>query len=494
MRRPLSITLLSHRPILNEDDLWVLENEGHAQRLNGTLRIKKRMTCSPDIFKKDGTILSPLDITTDIPLTTALSPQADESWVILPLMFHSQETYEYLGLNPTQAARLWDFWNSLEPRYRSHDSEEYCFLWHAEEYIRRQAGNPAGRLDNWYGTLQEWGIREDLIESILDPAYAHVRESAKDTVLGVIHDAWTLLLSIREVSDQRDVRRRSLQQAPGVSVETLPGTWAAINDGLRDESALTRETAPGNIVLYRGDLLSNLLSGHRGQPSFVPVRTLDSTSAARISRAQHFETNLVLNTANHFALYNNNICAPADFTSLVPAWHFMPQLEIAKQYARYANRKVPDGVPVVVRFEFPRALFEEKIPPIHYTFSSWESDIWKRFVWHKRNQDFIPRDLKVVIPYSTQLLIGPLTRAHDDTTLYMDSWESIDHRHVYTLGAEGENAGGGDAVSGLEVGIQYVFPMEFAGEPTRLMEEIFAQRKNNFQVCRLRSTGTRSSQ
>ena len=492
--------------ILNGDDLSVLESQGHAQRLNGTLRIKKRLTYSPEILKDDGTILLPPNFAANIPTTTALSPQADDSWITLPLMFHSQETYEHIGFNATQSARFWDFWHSLDPEYRAHDGEEYCFLWHTEEYVRRQVDDPATRLDDWYGTLQKWGIREDLINSILDPAFTQVRltQSAKDILFAVIHDVYTFLLSVRSVSDQRDARRKSMavsEVSVPPTIEALEGTWASIADGICDESVLNHSAAPDNIVLYRGDILSNLLTSYmHNKPSFLPVCALgthhgsngsgDGDSTPRLPDKQLVETNLILNTNNQSALYNNNICAPADFTSMVPAWHFTPQLSIAKQFAEYTAKKVPASVPVIVRFELPRALFEGKQPAIHHTFSSWQSDTWKRFVWHKRNQDFVPKDLKAEISYSTQLLIGPITRAHDEDVRGMKGWEDIDQRHVYKVGEKYERGEGGEDSDGFEVGVQYVFPMSFAGDRTDLMEEIYARCRNNFRVCRLRDADT----
>ena len=477
--------------ILNEDDLSVLESQGHAQRLNGTLRIKKRMTYSPELLKDDGTILLPPNFAAGIPLTTALSSQADDSWVTLPLIFHSQETYEHIGFNATQSARFWDFWHSLDPEYRAHDGEEYCFLWHAEEFVRRQVDDPATRQDDWYGTLQNWGIRGDLISSILDPAFTQVRltQSVKDILFAVMHDAYTLLLSVRSVSDQRDARRKSMSVSASSilsAIEALQGTWASIADAVRDESVLNHSAAPGNIILFRGDLLSNLLTSYmHNKASFVPVWAFDSDSAPNIRNIQHVKTNLILNTNNQSALYNNNICAPADFTSLEVAWHFTPQLEVAKQYARYAHTKVPTSAPVIVRFEFPKALFEGKQPAIHYSFSNWQSDTWKRFVWHKRNQDFLPKDLKAEIPYSTQLLIGPIARAHDDDVKGTKSWENIDHRHVYKVGEKYERGEDREDGDGFEVGVQYVFPMSFAGDRTELMEEIYVRCRSNFRVCRL---------
>jgi len=69
----------------------------------------------------------------------------------------------------------------------------------------------------------------------------------------------------------------------------------------------------------------------------------------------------------------------------------------------------------------------------------------------------------------------------------MSSWEEIDQRHVYKVGAE-HDAGEGcnNDESGFEAGIQYVMPMESCDEPTQLMEQIYTQCKDNFTVCRLR--------
>lgn len=94
-------------------------------------------------------------------------------------------------------------------------------------------------------------------------------------------------------------------------------------------------------------------------------------------------------------------------------------------------------------------------------------------------------DLTAKIPYSTQLLVDPITRADNDDIRGMASWERIDHRHVYTVGEKYESGVGGEDSDGFEVGVQLVLPMSFAGDSTELMEEIYAQCKDIFQVCQL---------
>jgi len=90
------------------------------------------------------------------------------------------------------------------------DGEEYSFLWQAEHHIRNQGSNPATLLDNWRDTLTDWGIKESLINSILDPAFNQVRltQTAKETLLETMRDAYRFLLC---VSDQRDSQRKSVR-------------------------------------------------------------------------------------------------------------------------------------------------------------------------------------------------------------------------------------------------------------------------------------------
>jgi len=494
--------------VLNNDDLAETIRQGDAQRAGGSLRIKRKRTRSPRASEDDGSEMVVVGYQRDdTPMRH--SPQPDNTWIEIPLKLHSLETYIFIGFDNVKAATLWEFWDTLQPRYRNHDGSEHSFLWYAEQLIHDQVDNPASTQDDWRGTLHQWGIRPDLIDDILDEAFTQVRltQSLKDIVLETFHDAYNFLLCVRSVSDQRDSQRKSVRSSRGgrgdgwrrvqrtstgnvpTWFENLQGTWASLDSGVQDERILTYEAAPGTTVLYRGTLLSNLQrSGNQGLPAFKPVWPLRDNSEPRFTAAD-FETELVLNTANETALSNNR-SAPADFTNGVNAWYFTPQLEVAKQHARYANKRLGACDPVIVRFDIPNALFERKLPPIQYVFRDWESEIWKEFVWNRRQQGSLPKHLRAEIPYDTQLLIGPISRSHDDVIRGMASWQSIDHRHIYKLGEGHELGEGADDGHGFEVGIQYVFPMIINDDATPLMQNIFAQCKNSSKVCALSRADT----
>ena len=151
----------SPHSILNSDDLSVLERQGNAQRLDGTVRIRKWLTYSTR------------------PTASPSSYDEDNVWITLPISLHSRETYEFLGLNSVKAAMLWDRWNNLEPQFKNLDDggggwrvPEHSFLWYAVQHICEQAErhDPESRLDDWYGTMREWGVKEDLIERIWIPS------------------------------------------------------------------------------------------------------------------------------------------------------------------------------------------------------------------------------------------------------------------------------------------------------------------------------------
>ena len=205
----------SPRSIFNPDDLSVLESQGTAHRLNGTVRIRKWLLQSTR-------------------LTTSPSPHDEDNvWRTLPMKLHSRETYEYLGLNPTIAAMLWDSWNNLEPQFKNLDERgserwevpERSFLWYAVQHISNQAErhDPASLLDNWHGTMREWGVKEDLIERIMDPEFTQMRlmGDAKSHVIETMQGAYHLLGVVRCVSDDRDARRKAIGIS-GSSAGNLP--------------------------------------------------------------------------------------------------------------------------------------------------------------------------------------------------------------------------------------------------------------------------------
>ena len=59
--------------------------------------------------------------------------------------------------------------------------------------------------------MREWGVKEDLIESIMDPEFTEMRlmGSAKSPVIETMQDGYRLLGVVRYVSDQRDEQRRA---------------------------------------------------------------------------------------------------------------------------------------------------------------------------------------------------------------------------------------------------------------------------------------------
>ena len=90
---------------------------------------------------------------------------------------------------------------------------EHSFLWYAVQHICEQADkhDPESRLDDWHGTMRGWGVKEDLIERIMDPEVTQMRlmGSAKSHMIETMQDGYRLLGAVRYVSDQRDEYRRA---------------------------------------------------------------------------------------------------------------------------------------------------------------------------------------------------------------------------------------------------------------------------------------------
>ena len=115
---------------------------------------------------------------------------------------------------------LWDSWSNLKPQLKIlHDRSdagvvpEHSFLGHAMQHIRVRAGrhDPGGLRDDWFGTMRRWGVKEDLIERIMDTQFKQVRltGTAGSRVLETFQDAFNLLFVVRMVSEQRGKQRRA---------------------------------------------------------------------------------------------------------------------------------------------------------------------------------------------------------------------------------------------------------------------------------------------
>jgi len=193
---------LTSRSIFNPDDLSVLESQGTAQRLNSTVRLRKWLIHFTRLT------------------ATLSSDDEDNVWCTLPISLHSRETYEYVGLNPTKSAMLWDSWNNLEPQFKPLDDcsdggwvPERSILWYTMQHIHHRADkhDPATTLDDWHNTMRRWGVKEDLIERIMDPRFKQVRltGTAGSHVLETMKDSYKLLQVVRMVSEQRSKQRKA---------------------------------------------------------------------------------------------------------------------------------------------------------------------------------------------------------------------------------------------------------------------------------------------
>ncbi len=129
---------------------------------------------------------------------------------------------------------LWDHWNSLEPQSKNLDDggggwrvPEHSFLWYAVQHISDQAEkhDPESRLDDWHGAMRKWGVKEDLIERIMDPEFTQMRlmGSARSDIVETMQDAYRFLRVVRDVSDQRDEQRKAIRVS-GESEGNIPAS------------------------------------------------------------------------------------------------------------------------------------------------------------------------------------------------------------------------------------------------------------------------------
>lgn len=138
----------------------------------------------------------------------------------IPMILHSRETLERIGLRSEAATRTWDAWMSSSPEVRDYNG----FLNFATTRIRYHPGNAFSLNSDkeWRSVLHAYGCSDKMIQLIMNPEFTDIRhcESAKQWVLITFTLRFRTLQSLASNSRKRadQHRRRHSEEPPGPDV------------------------------------------------------------------------------------------------------------------------------------------------------------------------------------------------------------------------------------------------------------------------------------
>lgn len=280
---------------------------------------------------------------------TAIS-RASYSWfspasndiVEIPEVFISQETLEFLGLQPEVAQAIFESWHALQqtPEELGYGED---IITSAEYYVKRMADiEDAWRFSrDSREALFIMGVNNNLIDAILDSDFDDIRatKSACEWVIDTFRTSWEFLEGLGgRIRRKKDEVGRVATPSPSIVPKPSvlkPDTMTTVPDNI-----------DGRIMLHKGGAMTRLVSVFNEDGS--------------------------LNLSNLFS------DAPTDFHQLrSDLLCFTKDIDIAKQYAKFSQRRVPVEEGIVLSFTVPTELLDE--------YREISGVDWRRLVWWARH-------------------------------------------------------------------------------------------------------------
>ena len=131
--------------------------------------------------------------------TTDSGYASAEEGMLIPTVFESVKTYEFIGFTAETSAKVWAIWTDVGP------DGPWDFEETARNFIKDQAHDASNLDDDWHQVLQNLGLKEDLYAAILDPAYNSLRltASAKFWAIDSFQLRFRTLKLYQDKSDER---------------------------------------------------------------------------------------------------------------------------------------------------------------------------------------------------------------------------------------------------------------------------------------------------
>jgi len=295
-----------------------------------------------------------------ISLRTISSYDSNDT-IEVPDFLNSSESLQFCGFETQIADLLYHNWTrdneEIGPGSLGYGRPVVAL---AREYIKSMSrgGDAMREADDWEGALKKQGIKSSTRQRILDPNFKNIRlsRSASEWALDTLQLSWEFLdgLDSRVERVKKENEMRSVSPDPSVKPSKAVKSSATLSSTLHSGS-LTLQTAietetpkdiPGRTLLHKGGAWSRLIS------IFNPDGSLDLTD--------------IVSTP------------PVDFHPTRYDLYFSKQWEVVREYAEFAQRRVPAEQATVLTIAVPSSfLSEAKV--IH------GSD-WNKMIWCSRNK------------------------------------------------------------------------------------------------------------
>ena len=405
---------------------------------DGTRRVhKRRLNRSSD----DDNSHLPLT-----PISPTSSSSVTEMYATIPELLVSLATLKYLGYTDTAANQIWDRWSnwpSTPPgRFEVDSDGEILFLDVAVSHLTRVRDQDTWDENDhsWFHFMNLGGINLEVQTAIMDPIYKRIRltESCYFWVKDTIKLRYRGLEAIQTASRERAMAMARAASRPGYSTST------------HDGSSIGGSSGSSQITLSQKDGQRSI----SGTMRMAPGISSDTAFSNACRSAQNIPGSIILykglDQARLNGFFDNSgaIVAwekmfsnpPTDFLRS-PGFYFTVQRDIAEHYACYAKRRDDLQSVVIVHVIVPNRKVE-CLSTTQLQKTYWPSVEWKNLVWHCRNANKFPSQLRKFKQAS--LIIGTIAKKPNRVYNNMDSFAQIDESCVFKT-KDGRNA------------VQYVF-------------------------------------
>ncbi|KAG5978140.1 hypothetical protein E4U55_006350 [Claviceps digitariae] len=367
---------------------------------SGTIRVHKRRLNRSSDSEEAHISLSPS------------SMDSGDSYTNIPDAIESLATIRYLGLTDAKAYQVWTQWADV--RAENDSDYEITFI----EFIvgcltPSVKDDPCeDNDDQWYQSMDQYGINDELQEAIMDPRFKDLRlsNSCFSWVRNTVEARFLGLREIQETSRERERARQRASQRPGGS------QMEQTSDLMHDEAALTVMSDPAIEAAHPVPGFTTLFKG--------------------MSTARLYNVNDIDSSINVLGLGSS---LQTDFSSRKAAVYFAVDREVAARYALWAKRRHPDNSACLLQIRVPNSAIEslrpDKLRTVYWD-PTGNDKTWEKLIFNCRNGR---QNTKALGFSEAVLIIGTISGKPNAHYGSLGSYEQITAREVFR-NADGQPA------------------------------------------------------
>ncbi|KAK5993864.1 hypothetical protein PT974_07301 [Cladobotryum mycophilum] len=283
-----------------------------------------------------------------------MSLDSADSFTLIPDKFISEATLLYFGFSPERAHELWMEWEAGDPERNGLDmvnlydlALDYADTWDRLFCVTADDGD-----EEWYCTMEDCGISDQLQEAIMDPIFENVRNT-KSCFLWITETITSRFDSLMEIQTASKEREAILQTG------SIP-TWWTPPQGRFEPSI-------GAITAKKTPFLS-----WDSCPFFTAFKVLDLTSTEGL-----FDQDGSIDDITK--LISRKMCT----LRVHGGYSFVADEEFATSSAAYAKRRDENATIMVVSLIVARSALAT-IPQKKFQEIYWPATKWKKLVYHRR--------------------------------------------------------------------------------------------------------------